>query len=111
MHALRNTAWIRPSANEQGPNISGDDGDQVVQYAVKRVKHHVPCTLPVVYFQFVSEHAIGSFSVNARLVAANITEPAKSTLSIEVVCVLPIDPPPPGRWGDDEEEEAHENDA
>jgi hypothetical protein len=28
------------------PNISGDECDQRVQYAVKRVMHHVPIELP-----------------------------------------------------------------
>jgi hypothetical protein len=27
------------------------------------VKHHVPCELPVVYFQFEADQAVGSFTV------------------------------------------------
>jgi hypothetical protein len=85
LDTLPRNAFINPALNEDGPNISGKDGDQGVQYTVRRVKHYVPCILPVVYFQFDSDEDIASFTVQVRLVAANITEPAERTLDVEVV--------------------------
>ena len=40
-----------------GPNTLEDESHSV-QYTVKRVKHHVPCDLPVVYFQFDSDEDV-----------------------------------------------------
>jgi hypothetical protein len=50
--------------NEDGPNISGQEDDQRVQYAAKRVMHHVPIELPTVYFQFNADDVVASFTVN-----------------------------------------------
>jgi hypothetical protein len=88
---------IRPAANEDGPNISGDDTKQRVQYGIKRVKHHVPCELPVVYFQFTSDEAVDSFTVNVRIVAANIRKPAVRSLQIQVTRDGPATAPEPAR--------------
>lgn len=93
------------SANEDGPHISGDDSGQRVQYIVKRVKHHVPCELPVVYFQFGADEDIGSFTVHVRLVAANITEPSMRTLDVKVSRGALTVPPVPGRTDDEGEAE------
>ena len=88
------------NANEDGPSIS-EGPEQKVQYAVKRVIHHVPCELPKVYFQFDSDEAIGSFRVDVRLVAANIPKPHTNTLNVEVTRGEPVSPPPPPDPGDD----------
>jgi len=84
-----------PVGNEDGPNISGEGADQRVQFGVKRVMHHVPCELPVVYFQFNSDEAVRSFSVNVHLVAANIRRPRTDPLHVEVRRMEPTAPPPP----------------
>jgi hypothetical protein len=74
----------KADANEDGPNISGDGANQVVQYGIRRVKHHVPCALPKVYFQFASDADVRSFASNARIVAANIRNPETISLHVEV---------------------------
>jgi hypothetical protein len=81
---LRDHLLSRADANEDGPNISGDGGNQVVQYGIRRVKHHVPCALPKVYFQFGSDAQIRSFAANVRIVAANIRNPETMSLHVEV---------------------------
>jgi hypothetical protein len=91
------------NANEDGPNIS-EGPDQRVQYGVKRVMHHVLCELPVVYFQFDSDDAVGSFAVNARLVAANIRKPRIDALHVEVTRPEPGAPPPPPEPGEEPED-------
>jgi hypothetical protein len=90
-------------ANEDGPNVSGGL-DQRVQYGVKRVMHHVACELPVVYFQFDSDDAVASLTVNVRLVAANIRKPKTDSLHVEVARAEPVAPPPPPEPGDETEE-------
>jgi hypothetical protein len=81
-------------ANEDGPNIS-DGPDQRVQYAIRRVMHHVPCELPAVYFQFDSDDAVAPFTVNVQLVAANIRKPTTSALHVEMLRPEPVLPPAP----------------
>ena len=76
-----------------GPNIAADDNTEV-QYAVRRVKHHVPCTLPNVYFQFESDD-VASFAINYRLVAANIREPREATLNVKITLGDPVPAPNP----------------
>jgi hypothetical protein len=97
------TNGYRPPANEDGPNISGEGSEQRVQYAVKRVIHHVPCELPLVYFQFNSDADVCSFNVNVKLVAANIRKPKAGSLQVEVTRSAPVAPPPPGHADDDED--------
>lgn len=80
--------------NEDGPNIT-DGPDQRVQYAVKRVMHHVPCELRVVYFLFDSDDVVGSFTVNFHLVAANIRKPRIDALHVEVIRPEASAPPRP----------------
>lgn len=87
-------------ANEDGPNISGEPGDQRVQYGIKRVMHHVPCELPELYFQFNSDDVVASFAVNVRLVAANIRKPKDDALHVEIVRLENVTPPPPPEPGD-----------
>jgi len=62
--------------------------------------HHVPCELPVVYFQFDSDDAVASFTLNVRLVAANIRKPNDVALHVEVVRAEKVAPPPPPEPGD-----------
>ena len=73
-----------------------------VQYGVKRVMHHVPCELPVVYFQFNSDADVSSFTMNVRLVAANIRKPKTSSLHVEVTRAAPVASPVPGELDDDD---------
>jgi hypothetical protein len=89
-----------------GPTIAEDDPGEV-QYAVRRVKHHVPCALPEVYFQFASDAEVASFAIGYRLVAANIREPREGTLNIKITLGEPAPPPNPeevfaAQEGDDE---------
>lgn len=99
---LQTNAFLQPVANEDGPNISGEGSEQRIQYGIKRVKHHVPCELPVVYFQFNSDADVSSFTVNVRLVAANIRKPQTGSLQVEVTRAEPAAPPLPG--GPDDED-------
>jgi hypothetical protein len=92
------------AGNEDGPNISGEGSDQRVQYAIKRVMHHVPCELPPVYFQFDADDVVGSFTVNVRLVAANIRMPKTAALNVEVHLWDPVEPPLPPEPGADEDQ-------
>jgi hypothetical protein len=66
-----------------GPIVREDDPTEV-QYTVRRVKHHVPCALPKVYFQFESDGDVASFAINYRIVAANIREPREGTLNAKI---------------------------
>jgi hypothetical protein len=84
---------IHPTANENGPDISDDGSDQRVRYTVKRAKHHVPCELPVVYFQFESHDAVRSFAIDVQLFAANIRKPRRGALNAEVIRESPVAPP------------------
>ena len=77
-----------------GPNTLGDE-PQSVQYTVKRVKHHVPCDLPVVYFQFDSDQDVRSFTVTYRLVAANIQEPKRDDVHVKLSVSTAVEPPRP----------------
>ena len=77
-----------------GPNIREDES-RSVQYTVKRVKHHVPCDLPVVYFQFDSDEDVRPFTVTYRLVAANIREPQRGDLHIRLSVSTALEPPGP----------------
>jgi hypothetical protein len=65
----------------------------------------VPCELPVVYFQFESDEAVASFTVQVKLVAANIRKPAQRSLNVEVLRAEPVAPPEPGRLMKDEQDE------
>lgn len=77
-----------------GPIIL-EDNPRRVRYTVKRVKHHVPCDLPVVYFQFDSDENVRSFTVMYRLVAANIREPKRNDLHIKLSVSATMEPPSP----------------
>jgi hypothetical protein len=72
-----------PDRNMHGPAITNDDR-QRVEYWTKRVTHHVPCAFSRVHFQFRSDEAVRSFSINYRLVAANIREPITRALHIKL---------------------------
>jgi hypothetical protein len=79
-----------------GPNISDDPDEQSeVHWTVRRVKHHVACALPVVYFQFSSTDDVGSFNVSVRLIAANIRKPKTGALHVEITRAEPRQPPDP----------------
>ena len=80
-----------------GPSILEDE-PQNVRYTVKRVKHHVPCELPIVYFQFDSDDDVRSFTVTYRLVAANIREPKSNDLHIKLSVSSAMEPPSPAEW-------------
>ena len=77
-----------------GPNILEDE-PQSVRYTAKRVKHHVPCDLPVVYFQLDSNEDVRSFTVTYRLVAANIREPKRDDLHVKLSVSTAMEPPSP----------------
>jgi hypothetical protein len=92
---LRHLNINHPAANEDGPDISEDGGEPQVRYTVKRAKHHVPCDLPVVYFRFESDAAVGSFTVDVVLFAANIRKPRPGSLHVEVLREPPVTSPLP----------------
>lgn len=83
-----------PDAPIDGPNIPEDDPTQA-RYVIKRVKHHVPCELPKVYFQFATDSDVSSFSINYRLVAANIRQPREHSLHIKLSQEAAGAPPTP----------------
>lgn len=91
--------------HENGPNISGESPDQRVRYRAKRVKHHVPFELPEIYFRFASDEAVRSFTINVRLVAANIRKPMDDALDVEIHRAKPGSPPPPPEPDEDQEDE------
>jgi len=96
------TAFLQPAANEDGPNILEEGSGQRVQYGIKRVKHHVPCELPAVYFQFDTDADVRSFRVIVRLVAANIRKPKDAFLDVQVTRKTAEAPPPPSKLDDDD---------
>ena len=71
------------SRDSDGPNVSEAE-PKCVEYWEKRVTHHVPRELSPVYFQFTADETVGSFSINYRLVAANISEPQKGTVHVKL---------------------------
>lgn len=84
---------VHPAANVTGPDV--DEGDQrSARYTVKRVKHHVPCALDVVYFEFASDEDVRSFAITCRLIAANIRAPQEVTLHVKVETEHGETPPP-----------------
>ena len=94
----------------EGPNTLEDEPHSV-RYTVKRVKHHVPCDLPRVYFQFDSDEDVGSFTVTYRLVAANIRKPERNDLHVKLSVSEAIEPPSPEKLlssGDEDDDFARE---
>ena len=89
-------SFVHLAANIDGPNLSGEAPEQRVQYSAKRVKHHVPCGLPVVYFQFETDDAVSSFTVQVQLIAANIRKPARRSLTFGDLRAEAAAPPEPG---------------
>jgi hypothetical protein len=83
-----------PARDIGGPVITDDDL-QRVEYWTKRVTHHVPCAFSAVHFQFRSDESVSSFSINCRLVAANIREPITRALHIELSVTESEAPAPP----------------
>lgn len=77
-----------------GPIILEDE-PRSVRYTVKRVKHHVPCDLPPVFFQFDSDKEVGSFTVGYRLVAANVQKPKSDDLHLKLAVATVAEPPSP----------------
>lgn len=77
-----------------GPNIREDDPSEV-EYTVRRVKHHVPCELPVVYFHFASDADVASCAIEYQLVAANIPKPQKGALNVRITLKECAEPPSP----------------
>ena len=77
-----------------GPTILEDE-PRSVRYTVKRVKHHVPCDLPPVFFQFDSDEEVRSFTVGYRLVAANVHELKSDDLHVKLVVASVAEPPSP----------------
>ena len=104
---------LRLNDSIDGPDILEDE-PQSVRYTVKRVKHHVPCDLPGVYFQFDSEEDVRSCTVTYRLVAANIREPKWDELHLKLSVSTAMEPPSPeellSRSGEEEEEEVSARD-
>ena len=92
-----------------GPNIPEDE-PHTVRYTVKRVKHHMPCKLPVVYFQFDSDDDVQSFTLRYCLIAANIREPKSDDLHVKLSVSTAMEPPSPedllSRRGEDDEHPA-----
>ena len=77
-----------------GPIILEDE-PRSVRYTVKRVKHHVPCDLPPVFFQFDSDEEVRPFTVGYRLVAANVQEPKSDDLHVKLAVATVAEPPSP----------------
>ena len=103
---LRHLDLVRPASNEDGPDISEEGREPQVRYTVKRAKHHVPCGLPVVYFHFESGAAVGSFTIDVVLLAANIRKPKPGSLHVEVSHEAPVAPPLPNAPVDDDDDDA-----
>lgn len=76
-----------------GPNFSEDPIE--VEYTVRRVKHHVPCALPTVHFQFETNEDVASFAINYRLIAANVREPQEGQLNVRITLKPPVPAPNP----------------
>ena len=83
------------SRDSDGPNVSEAE-PKCVEYWGKRVTHHVPRELSPVYFQFTADETVGPFSINYRLVAANIREPQKGTVHVKLSLGEAQAPPVPG---------------
>jgi len=87
-----------------GPNI--DDDAAETEFTVRRVKHSVPCELPMVYFQFSTDADVASFTIDYKLVAANLPEPQEGTLNVRIALGPLQSPPPPDKafeiFGDDD---------
>ena len=95
----RQMPYVDPSmfrvGDSNGPNVSEAE-PKCVEYWEKRVTHHVPRELSPVYFQFTADETVGSFSINYRLVAANIREPQKGTVHVKLSLGEVQAPPVPG---------------
>ena len=78
----------------RGP-ITREDEPASVRYTVKRVKHHVPCDLPAVFFQFDSDEEVRSFTLGYRLVAANVQEPKSNDLHVKLEVAPVVEFPSP----------------
>ena len=95
----RQMPYVDPSmfrvGDSNGPNVSEAE-PKCVEYWEKRVTHHVPRELSSVYFQFTADETVGSFSINYRLVAANIREPQKGTVHVKLSLGEAQAPPVPG---------------
>ena len=91
--------WDLGSLRERDDPIHGpiilEDEPENVRYTVQRVKHHVPCDLPVVFFQFDSDEEVRSFTVRYRLVAANVQEPKSNDLHLKLAVATVMEPPSP----------------
>jgi hypothetical protein len=87
-----------------GPNID-ENNPAEAQYSVVRVKHHVPCALPKVYFQFASDEDLASFAVQYRLVAANVREPYEGCLNVRLTREPPAPSSPDELFADDDDDE------
>ena len=83
------------SRDSDGPNVSEAE-PKCVKYWENRVTHHVPRELSPVYFQFTADETVGSFSINYRLVAANIREPQEGTVHVKLSLGEAQAPPVPG---------------
>ena len=96
---------VQPTAWDPGPlrvrddpvhgPIVLEDEPRSVRYTVKRVKHHVPCDLPPVFFRFDSDKEVGSFTVGYRLVAANVQEPKRADLHVKLAVDTVAEAPSP----------------
>ena len=86
------------------PNLLEDESHRV-RYSVARVKHHIPDSLPVVYFQFASDQDVRSFTLTYCLVAANIREPKRNDLHIKLGVSTATEPPSPDELASIGEEE------
>jgi hypothetical protein len=84
-----------PGRDSYGPDICADADGPYVHFEVRRLLHHVPRTLPAVYFRFASEQDVRSFSVNVRITAANMRQPETRTLHIQVVPLTHVNAPAP----------------
>jgi hypothetical protein len=75
-----------------GPAITGQN-PVTVEYRHSRVTHHVPVDLEKLFFRFNSNEAIRSFTIQYRLIAANIPEPHNGTLHVKVSVGEPVPVP------------------
>jgi hypothetical protein len=87
-----------------GPNI--DESNPVeAQFTVMRLKHHVPCALPKVYFQFAGDGDLTSFGIQYRMVAANIREPYEGSLNVRLTREAPALSSSDDLFRDDDDDE------
>ena len=105
---------MRSDPDLDGPDIV-DENPSSVRYWARRVKHHVPCELPSVYFAFNTPKDVGSFTIHYRINAGNVHAPVEGTIGAKVEtpeqadAPLPPSPDPIDEDADDADDEDGED--